>query len=94
MSLLRCLRLAGMVFCNFTQKCYHIFTNKYNEEAFTEFIQGFIPSLSLDKKRSETRTGFKAIQQIAEASKNNLDWESAATDGRRRGLIKTAAKRF
>jgi len=50
-----------------------IFTNKYNEEAFAEFIQEFIPQLSLDKKRSETRTGFKSIQQIAEASENNLD---------------------
>jgi adenine-specific DNA-methyltransferase len=50
-----------------------IFTNKYNEEAFAEFIQGIIPNLSLDKKRSEIRTGFKSIQQIAESSENNLD---------------------
>lgn len=50
-----------------------IFVNKYNAEAFTEFIQGLIPSLSLDKKRSETRTGFKSIQQIAEATENELD---------------------
>ncbi|MDO8511803.1 MAG: TaqI-like C-terminal specificity domain-containing protein [bacterium] len=50
-----------------------IFTNKYNEEAFAEFIQGIIPRLSLDKKRSEVRTGFKSIQQIAEAGENKLD---------------------
>ncbi|MBC8146496.1 MAG: hypothetical protein H8E98_00755, partial [Bacteroidetes bacterium] len=50
-----------------------IFANKYNEEAFAEFIQSIIPSLSLDKKRPETRTGFKSIQQIAEASENKLD---------------------
>jgi len=50
-----------------------VFTNKYNEEAFAEFIQSIIPSLSLDKKRPETRTGFKSIQQIAEASENKLD---------------------
>ncbi|TRZ78692.1 SAM-dependent DNA methyltransferase, partial [bacterium] len=50
-----------------------IFTNKYNEEAFAEFIQGIVPCLSLDKKRSEIRTGFKSIQQIAEVSENNLD---------------------
>ncbi len=50
-----------------------VFKEKYNEEAFTEFIQGIIPSLLLDKKRSETRTGFKSIQQIAEASENKLD---------------------
>ena len=50
-----------------------IFTNKYNEETFAEFIQSIIPNLSINKKRSEIRTGFKSIQQIAEASKNNLD---------------------
>ncbi|MCX6782030.1 MAG: Eco57I restriction-modification methylase domain-containing protein [Candidatus Magasanikbacteria bacterium] len=50
-----------------------IFSNKYNEETFAEFIQGIIPSLSLDKKRAEVRTGFKSIQQIAEASENKLD---------------------
>ncbi|MFA5793354.1 MAG: Eco57I restriction-modification methylase domain-containing protein [Candidatus Gracilibacteria bacterium] len=50
-----------------------IFTNKYNEEAFAEFIQRLIPSLSLDKKRFEVRAGFKSIQQIAEASGNKLD---------------------
>lgn len=50
-----------------------IFANKYDEESFTEFIQGIIPCLSLDKKRSEVRTGFKSIKQIAEASENKLD---------------------
>lgn len=50
-----------------------VFTNKYNEEAFADFVQSIIPSLSLDKKRSEVRTGFKSIQQIAEASENKLD---------------------
>lgn len=50
-----------------------IFTNKYNEEAFAEFIQGIIPSLVLDKKLSEVRTGFKSIQQIAEANEKKLD---------------------
>lgn len=50
-----------------------VFTNKYNEDAFAEFIQGIIPNLSFDKKRSETRTGFKSIQQIAEANGKNLD---------------------
>ncbi|NQU83167.1 MAG: N-6 DNA methylase [Parcubacteria group bacterium] len=50
-----------------------IFANKYNEEDFTEFTQSIIPSLSLDKKRSEIRTGFKSIQQLAETNENNLD---------------------
>jgi len=50
-----------------------IFTNKYNEEDFVEFIQSIVPCLSLDKKRSETRTGFKSIQQIAEINRNSLD---------------------
>ena len=50
-----------------------IFANKYNEDAFAEFIQGIIPSLSLDKKQPEIRTGFKSIQQIAEVNENKLD---------------------
>ncbi|MEA1981207.1 MAG: TaqI-like C-terminal specificity domain-containing protein [candidate division Zixibacteria bacterium] len=50
-----------------------ILTKKYNKEAFEGFIQGIILSLSFNKKRSETRTGFKSIQQIAETSRNNLD---------------------
>lgn len=50
-----------------------IFTKKYNEEAFTEYIQGIIPSLTFDKKLSEIRTGFKSIQQIAEATGKSLD---------------------
>ncbi len=50
-----------------------VFINNFNEDAFVEFIQRVIPSLSLDKKRSEVRTGFKSIQQIAEASEKNLD---------------------
>ncbi len=50
-----------------------IFTNKYNEEVFAEFIQSIIPSITLEKKRSEIRTGFKSIQQIAEASEKKLD---------------------
>src|SRR3989338_5987156 len=50
-----------------------ILENVFNEKSFTEFVQGFIPSLSLDKKRVEIRSGFKSIQQIAEVSENNLD---------------------
>jgi len=50
-----------------------IFSNSYNEDAFTDFIQDLVPSLDLNVKRAETRTGFKSIQQIAEATENNLD---------------------
>lgn len=50
-----------------------VFTNKYDEESFAEFIQGIIPNLSLDKKQFEIRTGFKSIQQIAEVSESKLD---------------------
>ncbi len=50
-----------------------IFENKFNEEAFNDFIHGIIPNLSLGKKRAEVRTGFKSIQQIAEAGGNTLD---------------------
>jgi hypothetical protein len=50
-----------------------IFSNNYNEGVFIDFVQGLIPSLSLDIKRAEARTGFKSIQQIAEATENSLD---------------------
>lgn len=50
-----------------------VFANKYDEKSFVEFIQNIIPNLLIDKKRSEIRTGFKSIQQIAEVSENKLD---------------------
>jgi len=50
-----------------------IFSNGYKEEVFVDFVQSLIPSLVLNVRRAEARTGFKSIQQIAEASKTNLD---------------------
>lgn len=50
-----------------------IFTKKYSEDTFFKFVQELIPSLSLNKKKSEIRSGFKSIQQIAETRETNLD---------------------
>ncbi len=50
-----------------------LFENAFSEDAFSEFVQNLIPNLSFSKKLSDSRTGFKSIQQIAEASESNLD---------------------
>ncbi len=50
-----------------------LFTKPFNEETFTSFVEGFIPSIIISKKLANPRSGFKSIQQIAEATESDLD---------------------
>src|SRR3989344_3619248 len=51
----------------------HIFQRPFDEEEFKEFLETFIPQLTVSSSRNEARTGFDFVRQIGEARGSNLD---------------------